>query len=195
MYIIFYYKLSMNILKNTRNISKNDERPTFIFQNDEEPVRACGILFTYINQEGNTNFLLYSEKKFNKWQIGDIGGKTDICDKCLFDTLRRECKEETNGKLFGNNVKRFYSNFHNLLQNSELKFFYVKKCKYLIVKVIFTKYSLPRNLNFFMNLRNYRFGRFNLYSKRQHYFKWYNNVINNKVLHFRLRQNFDKIFE
>ena len=60
----------------------------------------------------------YIVKKFNKWQIGDIGGKTDIGDKCLFDTLRRECKEETNGKLFGNNVKRFNSNFNNLLQNS-----------------------------------------------------------------------------
>lgn len=186
----------MNILKNNRNISKNvDERPTFVFQNDGQPIRACGILLTYINHLGENNFLLYSEKKFDKWQIGDIGGKTDIGDKCIFDTLRRECKEETNGKLFGNDVKRFKSNFHNFLQNSHLEFFYMRHSKYLLVKVVFTKQSLSRNLKSFMDLRNGRFGKYNLYSKRQHYFKWYDNVINNSFLHCRLHEKFDKIFE
>ena len=185
----------MNILKNNRNISKNkDERPTFVFRNDEEPIRACGILLKYINHQGNSNFLLYSEKKFGKWQIGDIGGKTDIGDKCIYGTLRRECKEETNGKLFGYDVKRFNSNFHNLLQHSELDFFYMRKSKYLLVKIIFTKQSLPQNLKLFMNLRNNRFGKYNLYSKRQHYCKWYNNVIKNSFLHYRLQEKFDEIF-
>ena len=71
----------------------------------------------------------------------------------------------------------------------------MRHSKYLLVKVVFTKQFLPRNLKSFMDLRNGRFGKYNLYSKRQHYFKWYDNVINNSFLHCRLRKKFDKIFE
>lgn len=74
-----------------RKTTRPDERPIFYFNGDQgKEVKAGGILF-YRN---NKLLMIYSRN-----QIEDFGGKSDIDDKNIYDTVSREVEEESN-KIF-----------------------------------------------------------------------------------------------
>jgi len=71
-------------------------RPTFYFENDLiKPIRAGGILL-YKKYNGDIKFLIIKKLTFGDNLHEDIGGKTDIGDLDIIDTISREVNEETN---------------------------------------------------------------------------------------------------
>lgn len=81
-------------------LEKNNERPTFFYRNDRnKKIRAGGIIYyKYINNE--IHFLMI---KCNG-MYEDFGGKTDIDDNCIEDTVSREAEEESNNIFIRSNV-------------------------------------------------------------------------------------------
>ena len=68
-------------------------RPTFYYkQNKCKPIRAGGVIF-YKRVDEDIFFLMIK----NNGMYEDIGGKTDVCDTTIEDTVRREVAEESNG--------------------------------------------------------------------------------------------------
>lgn len=69
-------------------------RKTFYYNNDKtKPVTASGILF-YRNPKKMELLLIESDGMYE-----DIGGKTELTDKSIFETTIREVDEETNGEI------------------------------------------------------------------------------------------------
>jgi len=74
----------------------SNKRPTFYFENDiTKPIRAGGVLI-YKKYNGHLKFLLIKKLTYGDDLHEDIGGKTDTCDKDIYDTISREVSEETN---------------------------------------------------------------------------------------------------
>ena len=74
----------------------SNKRPTFYFENDPaKPIRAGGVLI-YKKNNGFLKFLLIRKLTFGDNMHEDIGGKTDIGDTDIIDTISREVSEETN---------------------------------------------------------------------------------------------------
>jgi len=68
-------------------------RPTF-YTLDRQPIRAGGILLYRFSTELEFLMIRNTEQRYE-----DIGGKTDIGDKTIENTIIREAFEETNGLL------------------------------------------------------------------------------------------------
>lgn len=66
-------------------------RPTFIINNLQ--IRAGGVILYYKEQNKSISFLFIQCQN----EIEPFGGKTDIIDKTLKDTVKREADEESNG--------------------------------------------------------------------------------------------------
>ena len=74
----------------------SNKRPTFYFENDiNKPIRAGGVLI-YKKNNGFLKFLLIRKLTFGDNMHEDIGGKTDVGDNDIIDTISREVSEETN---------------------------------------------------------------------------------------------------
>ena len=113
-----------NITNNMSNlkIKQKDIRPTFYFDDDKsKPIRAGGILFYKIIN--NKKHFLFIDNKHSNW-IEDLGGKTDIVDKSIMNTIIREVDEETN-KLIKR--RKIYE-----CMFKESKKFYCEYSKYLL---------------------------------------------------------------
>jgi hypothetical protein len=73
-----------------------NNRPTFYYYNDNsKPIRAGGIII-YRIMNNIIEFLLIKKNYNNIERYEDIGGKTDINDITINDTIAREVCEETN---------------------------------------------------------------------------------------------------
>lgn len=124
----YLYKKPIIVVDNT--ISKLNRRvfkfETGIFTNYK--IKAGGILF-YKIVNNKPEFLLIEENEF----ISDFGGKTELYDDTIYDTIAREVNEETNS-LFDKEIilKILYDNN---------KFFYVYRSKYLLFLIDYNKYS------------------------------------------------------
>jgi len=73
------------------------KNPIFYYKNiDDFEIKAGGVIFyTFDKDECILKFLLIN----NNGIYEDFGGKTDLCDKSIFDTITREVEEESN-KIF-----------------------------------------------------------------------------------------------
>jgi len=100
-------------------------RPTFEYEN--KPVKAAGLL---VWTESNGKKWTLFRKHKGKWS--DMGGKTDVVDKTIRDTVVREVCEETNNSLFCKDDDDCASKVRDMLEGSEIKMFYDSKCKYLL---------------------------------------------------------------
>lgn len=96
-------------------------RPTFYHNNDpENEIRAGGLLLYRFNKGmSEPEFLMIK----NRDKYEDFGGKTDIIDKCIEDTILRETDEESNGVLKKKKMT-------NLVKKN--KPVYYKKSKYMV---------------------------------------------------------------
>lgn len=170
------------------------KRPTFYFKNNtNNPIRAVGLMLTYINKHNQKLYLMNIEQKKNKTVFCDIGGKTDKQDKLPYDTCLRETKEETNYNLFGSNKKHKFDDLFKLLFDTSKKtYHYSQQNKYLVIQLTFSYSTLPINLKSFMRLpiERLKHKEYDLY----HEYKWIKNVKKNKVLHIRLHDLYEDIF-
>lgn len=102
-------------------------------------VTACGVLFTKGN--GNTRKFLLSRShwcEINKIVAEDIGGKVDMIDKTVYDTVIREVHEETN---------KVICLSHDRLQSTRK--YYIEKLKYLLFIVDSTQYEASLSIDDF----------------------------------------------
>jgi len=100
-------------------------RPTF-FNNGEElrenEIRAGGVIFyTFINEK--LHILLIKKTETNIYE--DFGGKTDMLDLTILDTISREVDEESNKIFSQENIKK-------ILENNIKNNVYNRKSKYTI---------------------------------------------------------------
>ncbi len=104
----------------------SDNRPTFYHNNDlKKPVRAGGVLFFKKVNEKVYYLLIFNPWEKCKW-FEDIGGKTDMVDLKIEDTISRETHEETNNLIEVNLTNK-------LLENKESH--YIENSKYTLYLV------------------------------------------------------------
>ena len=85
-----------------------DDRPTFYYNNNNRcEIRAGGIIFYKHTRDMNEpEFLMI--KNWDRYE--DFGGRTDVIDNTIEDTICREADEESNGIFPKNEV-------HDLIKN------------------------------------------------------------------------------
>ena len=120
--------------------------PRKVFFYKGKPVFASGLLISYFNVRCKKKTLLIKETKNGRTTVSDLGGKVDMKDTCLFDTMAREAWEESSTRLFGKDtdLDEFKELLKTFLINSSSKFFYVPGSKYLLLSVFFDK-RLPED--------------------------------------------------
>ena len=127
----YLYKKPIIVVDTTANtLRKVFKFETGVFANYK--IKAGGILFYKIINDV-PEFLLIRESEF----ISDLGGKTEIYDDTIYDTIAREVNEETNSILDKETILKI------LYDNN--KFFYVYKSKYLLFLIDFNKYCHKLN--------------------------------------------------
>lgn len=91
----------------------------------ENPITAAGCLFYKTFK--NAKYLLLINYKDPKWPLlDDLGGKTDMEDKTIFETVIRETMEETNNIIDPSNYFK---------SEEKYKTFYTPESKYLCVLI------------------------------------------------------------
>ena len=154
-------------------MSKN--RPTFKTRSGK-PIRAAGILLQhpelgYLMQEKLVSINV-NGTKVKIAELSDFGGKTDATDIDVLDTMLREFKEETNGKIILEKKD---------LKNQKFKYFY--ESKYLLA-IIKTNNSYQDEIIEMGNYENHDY----IFRK----VKWVNLKNNNKRIHNRLNKYLNK---
>jgi len=92
MLMIYYDRFILLNLCCYNNIM--DKRPIFYYKdNKQNEIKAGGIVFYRYGSNGKIKLLVMYSNKYYK----DFGGKTDINDKNIKDTVSRETEEESNG--------------------------------------------------------------------------------------------------
>lgn len=91
----------------------------------KQPITAAGCLF-YRVKSGKMEILLANYKK--KEFLDDLGGKTDLEDTGIFDTISREVSEESNSLIDGSYII-------NAMILGKSKSFYHKSSKYLCLVI------------------------------------------------------------
>ena len=110
-------------------ITIRDDRPTFYYNNDiNNELRAGGLIYYKLNKLTNEyDFLLI--KSNNKYE--DFGGRTDMCDKCIEDTVAREAEEESNNIFKKDDIYKIIID-QSFPNNKKL---YTKYSKYIVYLV------------------------------------------------------------
>ena len=95
----------MNIQKMSHKITiqkgTNMKRKCFYYEeNTEKPILAAGVLF--IKEENGKKYVLMQKviEKDKPDQYSDFGGKIDLKDDIIIDTISRELGEELNWGLY-----------------------------------------------------------------------------------------------
>lgn len=167
--------------KNYRSY-KNKYRKYFYYGGKKDNIiAAIGVLFYIkINHEIK---ILY---RYSNGYVGDIGGKIDIEDYTIVDTLMREVSEETNSKLFSNKHKKedCIKCLFNIMCKKKYKVIFNKGRKYLL---------FIQELHPWIN--NLSLKRFGYYEEggSNHFFFWGSNGLNVKNLNPRLATIKDEI--
>jgi len=126
-----------------RNGEQNKTRKVFYFENNKEkPILAAGILFVKeIN--GKVHILVQNvQEEDGKHRYSDFGGKIDLDDKTVVQTVSREFGEGLNYGIYethrGNNIYLDNIALKKIIQQNLLKSFYQPIAKYF---VIFAKFD------------------------------------------------------
>ena len=154
----------------------SDDRPTFTW--NDKPVRAAGILLW--THKGDTTYRLF-RKINNKFE--DIGGKTDVADRCTEDTAIREVCEETNGKLFSatHTYKDCEATLRQLMQQ-HYDVEYNAKSKYILFKIQVDPTILD------IPMRRFGLSERTDWGTLRHYYQWRTRVPPQYQLHWRIRR-------
>jgi hypothetical protein len=113
-------KPATDIIRLSRNNDSHyNDRPTFFYK-QKYPIRAGGILFYRIKNKKYEYLVVKTNDTYS-----DLGGKTEICDRDIYDTISREVKEESNSYFIQNSI-------YSLLVDNINKSKYLVKAKYLL---------------------------------------------------------------
>jgi hypothetical protein len=113
-------KPATDIIRLSRNNDSHyNDRPTFFYK-QKYPIRAGGILFYRIKNKKYEYLVVKTNDTYS-----DLGGKTEICDRDIYDTISREVKEESNDYFIQNSI-------YSLLVDNINKSKYLVKAKYLL---------------------------------------------------------------
>jgi hypothetical protein len=166
------------------------KRPTFYFNdNPDQPVRAGGLVF-YVKTKKGPKILM--ARCQHTWS--DLGGKTDVRDTTITDTIVREFNEESNCMLYSQ--KRIKSKpqvlevlplanewLKTYLEEQPVHSYYIASCKYVLYVV-----ELPKS---YLNKTWDMFDRREYYESITRKVDWLNepglmNLIEKKKMHCRL---------
>ncbi len=138
-------------------------RPTFFTNSDNEPIRACGIIFykkdpltKQIKILMQYTIRIDNLTNIKRYVYEDIGGKTDIIDKCINDTIIREVVEETNNIITKEIIMEHLDKEHHKI--------YLKECKYYLV-------LCEANQNI-INIDRRAYGKYEISSNKLRQFHW-----------------------
>lgn len=168
--------------------TRKGERRIFPFLNLRNAVFACGLRVTYINERGQRRTLYVEETnpETHTCYTSDFGGKVDLGDTCLFDTLSREVWEESSHKFFGEemDLEAFRELFKTFLDSSGVSLRYIPESKYLLVNVNCDR-RLPEECGGLVDAPLTRFDRMEGCISRK--FFWVNSWDVNKITNFHPR--------
>lgn len=113
-------------------MSMRDGRPTFYYNNESDNrIRAAGLLiYRFTKHMLEPEYLMINSK--GKYE--DFGGKTDIIDSCIDDTVIREADEESNGVIDKESITKRIKNSNPV---------YCNRSKYLVYVIRVNKYYNP----------------------------------------------------
>jgi hypothetical protein len=143
----------MNIQKMSHKITvqkgTNIERKCFYYEeNTEKPILAAGVLF--IKEENGKKYILMQKviKKDKSDEYSDFGGKIELKDDIIIDTISRELGEELNWGLYEKvKKKNIYldttEKLKNLILENIVKLIYQGTAKYFVVIA-----KIPKNIFF-----------------------------------------------
>jgi sulfur transfer complex TusBCD TusB component (DsrH family) len=133
----------MNIKNMSYKITTQKEtdlkRKCFYYEDsNEQPILAAGVLF--IKEEKGKKFVLMQKKieKDKTDEYSDFGGKIDLDDDAIVDTIARELGEELNKGLYKKVKKEnIYldttEELKNLILQNILKLIYQRTAKYFVI--------------------------------------------------------------
>jgi hypothetical protein len=163
-------------------------RKVFFFENNiNNETKAGGVIFYKKNKNSLQNdaikflFIESFDDKGNK-RVEDFGGKTDLTDENINQTISREVVEESNNIFY-------YDNIYQRVITSNKKIF-IKKCKYLVVFC-----ELVETDKIFLNNDTDIFGDVETFTGMKRKIKWFpislfkNKDFCNNTLHIRLQNN------
>ncbi len=106
------------------------KRPTFYM--NHKPIRAGGVIFYYQDALTKSIKILvqYTDRLVNNIKRNlyeDIGGKTDVVDTCIDDTIIRETIEETNNAITKEMLDKYFER--------DRRYIYLEKSKYCLVLI------------------------------------------------------------
>jgi ADP-ribose pyrophosphatase YjhB (NUDIX family) len=104
-----------------------EDRPTFYKNNEKDkPIRAGGVLF-YYQDDGEPEILMIK----NRGYYEDFGGKTEMVDRTIEDTIAREVEEESNSVFHRDEIRSYLSDRNTInAHNSKYLLYFVKLDKY-----------------------------------------------------------------
>ncbi len=115
-----------------------DNRPTFFNNDENQPIRAGGVIFYKIDTLTKQIKMLmqYTERLDQRTNIKrhvyeDIGGKTDEIDNNINDTIIREVVEETNGII----TKEIVQDYLDKENHKKNQCYYLKHSKYYLILI------------------------------------------------------------
>jgi 8-oxo-dGTP pyrophosphatase MutT (NUDIX family) len=123
------------------------KRKCFYYEdNDEQPILAAGVLF--IKEEKDKKFVLMQKviEKDKPDEYSDFGGKIDLDDDIVVDTIARELCEELNCGLYEKVKKKHVyldtiEKLKNLILENIVKLIYQRTAKYFVIIA-----KLPKNI-------------------------------------------------
>jgi hypothetical protein len=115
----------------------NKKRKCFYYDNNtEKPILAAGILF--VKEENGKKYVLMQIKKEKQDEYSDFGGKIDLDDQSIVETIARELGEELNFGLY-DSKKTERKNFDNInelkkiIEENIIKKVYQERAKYFVI--------------------------------------------------------------
>ena len=144
------HKLRKRYVVDQDKKSKGKRKVFHYYDNPKEPILAGGVIFIKKEKESNSIFLQIqydNERGSANNKLADFGGKTDMEDHSIADTITREFNEETNFQFYLKNsitnkrrltiddkeeVIQANKYIKNLMLKNLIQTIYVPKSKYVI---------------------------------------------------------------
>jgi len=119
------------------------DRKLFYLEDDpKKPISAAGVLLL----KNNNEILMQKIPKEDSYILSDFGGKVDLTDVTVIETISRELSEEINCGIFSKETKKYLNQLTLMEMIEENTIFksYAPNCKYLTLFVKFDEnlYSL-----------------------------------------------------
>lgn len=162
---------NLNESKTVANLS--DKQQTY-----ENSISAGGCLFYKRNEKNEIKLLLikYDDPAWTK--LDDFGGRVDVDDETITDTIIRETCEETNNILTFGFMEALFE------INENIKTFYTKQSKYYL-KLVEVNDLFYENTDVF--------GNFEATDKIKRIIKWFDYMDNKKILAQRIINNIELV--